>query len=69
MHLATLYRHNEEGRPDETTPIARITVDDDAVVEIRMMDDSLLYSAKLADLGYSLMWNLYPVTRPGIYVR
>lgn len=66
MHTATLYRHDEEGHPDLDTPLARITVDDDACVQIRMVrDDSLLYSDTLQQLGYMLLWYGYPVTQPG----
>lgn len=65
MHSATLYYHDENGRVHMDRPIARVTVTDDATIEIRMQDDSILYSATLSDLGYSLMWGFYPITKPG----
>lgn len=60
MHSATLYKYDIDGQRDQDTPIARITVDENACVDIRMLDGGLLVSMSLEQLGYHLLWDAYP---------
>ena len=64
MHSVTLFYHDAELHRHDDRPIATVTVDEDALVEIRMQDGTVLFSMPLDQLGYRLMWGLYPITAP-----